>query len=606
MPFLKELNRRNVTRVAGAYVAVAWLVVQVAETMLPVYGFGEGAIRTIVTLLAVGFLPALVLAWVFEVTPSGVKLERDVARDESGARRGSRRLDRAIMAVLALALAFFLVDKFVIEPARSRAALQDAYARGQSEAGIAGSGEGSIAVLPFSNLSGDASQEYFSDGVSEELLNLLARIPELRVVSRSSAFAFKEQNPGIPEIARRLQVAHVLEGSVRISGNRVRITAQLIDARTDSHLWSETYDRVMDDIFAVQDEIAAQVVERLEVSLLGERPRPRTADPEAYKLYLQAAHLQQQSTKASYDRALALLREALERDPSYADAWLAMSSSYANEAGIGLRPFQEGYRLAEEAAQKALAIDPEHPRAHCQLGMIAFGRDRDIGRSAGELQRGLESSPPDKLCLSLAAQLLDAMGDFARSIRIHEYLERRDPVNPVSFINLGFSLYLAGRLDDALAALENAKTLSPDMAAMDSLRGLAYAMRGAPGDMERALAAVQQEPVEGFRLEASAIVHHLRGDRAASDAALESLIEAHGAGWPYNVAHGFAVREELDRAFEWLDRAVEYGDSGLTHTRVDPLLKPLQGDPRWGGLLERIGLADSQLAGVELEFEPPI
>jgi TolB-like protein/cytochrome c-type biogenesis protein CcmH/NrfG len=600
MSFLSELNRRGVTRVAGAYVAVAWLGVQVAETVLPAWGFGDGAIRTLVTLLAIGFVPALVLAWVFEITPSGVRLERDAP----AARPASRRLDRVIMALLALALAFFLVERFVIDPARERAALEEAYARGRSEADLTGGGERSIAVLSFANLSGDPAQEYFSDGISEELLNLLARIPELRVVSRSSAFAFKKDNPGIPEIARRLGVAHVLEGSVRIAGDRVRITAQLIDARTDSHLWSETYDRVLDDIFAVQDDIASQVVERLEVSLLGERPRSRTVDPEAYTLYLQATHLAKQSTQASYESALALLGQALERDPQYVDAWLLRSSIYRNQAAIGLRPFQEGLRLGEEAAREALRLDPEDPRARCHLAAIAFDRDRDVQRSARELQGG-SGVPTDELCLGMAAQLLQATGSLEPAIRIREHLQARDPVNPVAFINLGYALYLAGRLDEALSALESARTLSPDMAAMDSLLALAYASRGAPGDLERALAAAQREPVEGFRLEAAAIVHHVLGDRAASDAALETLIEAHGAGWPYNIAQVHTARGEADRAFEWLDRAVAYGDSGLTVARVDPLLRPLHGDARFARILERLGLADSQLAGIELEVDLP-
>jgi TolB-like protein len=603
MSFLSELNRRNVTRVAGGYVAVAWLAVQVAETLLPVYGFGDRAVRTLVTLIAIGFVPALVLAWVFEITPTGVRRERDVESDAPAARPGSRRVDRVIMALLALALAFFLVDRFLIDPARERAALEEAYARGRSEAGATGS-ERSIAVLPFANLSGDPGQEYFSDGISEELLNLLARIPELRVVSRSSAFAFKHQNPGIPEIARRLDVAHVLEGSVRIAGDRVRITAQLIDARTDSHLWSETYDRVLDDIFAVQDDIASQVVDRLEVSLLGARPRSRSADSQAYRLYLQAAHLMKQSTQASYESALVLLGQALEREPEYADAWLLRSTIYRDQAVLGLRPFQEGFRLAEEAVLEALRLDPGHPRARCHLAAIAFNRDRDVQRSARELPRG-SGVPTDELCLSQTARLLEATGNLERSIPFREYLQARDPVNPVAFINLGYSLYLAGRLDEALAALESARTLSPDMAAMDSLLALAYASRGAPGDLERARAAAQREPVEGFRLEAAAIVHHMRGDRAASDAALETLVETHGAGWPYNIAQVHAARGEADRAFEWLDRAVEDGDSGLTELRVDPLLRPLHADARWPRLLERLGLADSQLAGVDLAFELP-
>lgn len=605
MSLLAELNRRGVIRVAGIYLAASWLLLQVAETVLPAYGFGDSAIRLLVTLCAVGFVPALVLAWVFEITPSGLKVDRDLTRDAPAVPLGKSRLDRVVMALLALALGFFLVDKFVIEPAREQEAVEAAYARGRSEAARGGAAERSIAVLPFVNLSGDPEQEYFSDGVSEELINLLAQIPDLRTVSRSSAFVFKGQNAGIPEIARRLDVTHVLEGSVRVANGRVRITAQLIDARTDSHLWSRNYDRVFDDIFEVQDDIASRVVDELQVALLGDRPRSPGADPEAYALYLRASYLKRQSTQAAYERALQLLHEAVGRDPGYVDAWLQMSSIYGDQAGMGLRPFDEGFRLAEDAVSAALAIDPEHVRAHCQLASIALQMDRNVSRSAEQLQRGLRAPSRDEWCLSVAAQLFDAVGASERALAIQRYLARRDPLNPVSSINLAYSLYLAGRPDDGLAALAEAGILSPDMAGLHALTGFLRVQRGAPEDLERALKEIGAESIDGFRLQVTAIVQNRLGRSAESQRTLEQLIDEYGPGWPFNVAVVLADRGEPDRAFEWLGRAAESGDSGLLFARVEPLLAPLRSDARWQPLLAGLGLSDAQLEDVRLDFELP-
>ena len=257
MSFLKELKRRNVLRVGAAYVVGSWLLIQVAETIFPLFGYGDTPARMVVIVLAIAFIPSLIFSWAFEITPEGLKRDADVDRDLSVIQTTGKKLDRIILVVLALALAYFAFDKFVLDPARDAVELatatQEAHQEGRSEALVDSYGDKSIAVLPFVNMSSDPEQEYFSDGISEELLNLLAKIPELRVISRSSSFAFKGGKIDIPTVAKKLNVAHVLEGSVRKAGNQVRITAQLIDARTDTHLWSETYDRELANIFAVQD-----------------------------------------------------------------------------------------------------------------------------------------------------------------------------------------------------------------------------------------------------------------------------------------------------------------------------------------------------------------
>ena len=242
MSLYNELKRRNVIRVTMAYVVAAWLIIQVVETILPAFGYGDAALRYVTILLAIGFIPTLVFSWAFEITPEGLKREVDVLREHSITRFTGKKLDRVIMALLALALGYFAFDKFVLDPVEDVQIAESAHQEGRSEAITESFGDKSIAVLPFVNMSEDESNEYFSDGISEELLNLLAKIPELRVISRSSAFSFKGKDIAVPVVAEQLNVAHVLEGSVRKAGDRVRITAQLIEARSDTHLWSESYD----------------------------------------------------------------------------------------------------------------------------------------------------------------------------------------------------------------------------------------------------------------------------------------------------------------------------------------------------------------------------
>jgi TolB-like protein len=357
MSLLRELRRRNVIRVGAAYVALSWLVIQVVETLFPMFGLSDAAARAVVIILAIGFLPVLVLAWVFELTPEGLRRESEVDHDSAASRRMTRRLDRLVMVFLALALGYFALDKFVIDPARDaeelETARQEARQEGRSDAIVESYGDKSIAVLPFVNMSSDPEQEYFADGISEELLNLLARVPTLRVISRSSAFSFKGKDVNIPDVARQLNVAHVLEGSVRKSGDRIRITAQLIEARSDTHLWSETYDRTLDDIFAIQDEVSAAVVEQLKLTLLGEAPRAVRANPQAYALYVQAAQLFTIANQEDYGRAQELVRQALAIDPDYVDALLLLGN---------LLRFSENGDPDEAAAifRRVMELDPDN------------------------------------------------------------------------------------------------------------------------------------------------------------------------------------------------------------------------------------------------------
>jgi adenylate cyclase len=460
--------------------------------------------------------------------------------------------------------------------------------------------EKSIAVLPFVDMSEDKANEYFSDGISEELLNLLAKIPQLQVTARTSSFAFKGKEIGIPEIARTLHVAHVLEGSVRKAGNSVRITAQLIKAGTDTHLWSQTYDRKLDDIFAIQDEIAADVVKQLKVTLLGAAPKARTTDPEAYALYLQAVQLGPFTAEA-FQRSDALYRKVLAIDPRYAPAWAGLARNFTSETGQGLLSNKEGYAQAREATEKALAIDPDYAPAHARLGRIAMIADNNPAAAAQHLERALALDPADPEVLRISAALLQSLGRLDEALALDEALVRRDPVNVVTLFNLGYHQRMASRLDAAIASFRTVLLSLSPIGAHCQL-GVALLLKG---DAKGALAESEQETSEVWKMIGLPMAYHALGRKTDSDAALSALIAKYEKRWSYNVASVYAYRGEADKAFAWLDKAIEYGDSGLGEIVTENLFDKIHTDPRWLPFLRKIGKAPEQLAKIEFKVTLP-
>src|SRR3954454_10179844 len=393
--------------------------------------------------------------------------------------------------------------------------------------------ENSIAVLPFVDMSAGKDQEYFSDGISEELLNLLAKIPQLQVTARTSSFAFKGKEIGVPEIARTLHVANVLEGSVRKAGNSVRITAQLIKAGTDTHLWSQTYDRKLDDIFAIQDEIAADVVKQLKVTLLGAAPKARTTEPEAYTLYLQAVQLGRQFTAETFHQSDALYRKVLAIDPRYVPAWYGLARNFASETGQGLLSNKEGYAQAREAAVKALAIDPDYAPAHAQLGWIEIYGDNDLAGAAQHLERALALDRADLSVLTTSATLLQSLGRLDEALALEEAAVRRDPVNVTTLFNMAYHQRMAGRLDAAIASFRTVLSLSPSNGGAHCQLGLALLLKG---DAKGALAAIEQETSEIYKMIGLPMGYNALGRKAESDAALAALIAKYEKDAPSNIA----------------------------------------------------------------------
>ena len=584
-----ELKRRNVIRAMILYVGAVWALAQGISQLGPSVGAPEWATRWFLVAAVIGFPFALVLSWFYEFTPEGLKRESEIEPSESITRHTGRKLDFAIIGVLVVAVVLLLTDRFVLR-------------HGVNETTTVPIPEKSIAVLPFVNMSEDKANEYFSDGISEELLNLLAKVHELKVTARTSSFSFKGKDLGIPEIARQLRVAHVLEGSVRKIGDKLRITTQLIHAADGFQMWSETYDRKFDDIFKIQDEITADVVKELKVTLLGPAPKARTTDPKAYALYLQAVQLGRQFTAGAFKQSDALYRKVLAIDPRYAPAWNGLARNFTNETGQGLLPGTEGFAQAREAATKAVTIDPDYAPAHVRLGWIAMYGDNDVAGAAQHFKRALALDPTDVDVIGNSATLLQSLGRLDEAVALDEAIVRRDPVNVTALFNLGYHQRTAGRFDVAIASYRTVLSLSPGFGNAHAELGNALLLKG---DAQGALAEIEQETIELCRMVGLPMAHHALGRKADSDTALAALIAKYEKDGPYNIAWVYAFRGEVDQAFAWLDKAVEYHDPGLAEIVPENLFDKIHSDPRWLPFLRKIGKAPEQLAKIKFNVTLP-
>jgi TolB-like protein/Tfp pilus assembly protein PilF len=474
-----ELKRRNVVRVAAAYAVVAWLLIEVSDTIFPRLGLPEWSVTLVIALLALGFPVALLLSWAYELTPAGVKRTEEVPIQQSATKFTGRKLDFVIIGVLVVALGWFAWDRF---------------AGGGGAAAEAR--EASIAVLPFVDMSAEGDQEYFGDGLSEEILNLLAGIDGLRVSGRTSSFAFKGTSTSIPEIGQSLGVAHVLEGSVRRAGEQLRITAQLVETRTGFHLWSDTYDRRLEDVFAIQDEIAGSIADAMRLTLVASA-QGATSDLEAYDLYLRARTLIYGRTVEGLQEARTLIDEALALDPDYAPAlaasgelWMLMSDSPTSYGDI---PEEEANARAREVLERALALDPELADAHAAMGLL-FIILADYDAALAHLDRALSINPSltnanhwhglaysrsgqmlkavesgrrfaelDPLFLTNLGNLVSELGSIGAFEEAEELTRRIQRSHPdYAVVQFGFVLRSQGRLEESVELLERIRAGGED------------------------------------------------------------------------------------------------------------------------------------------------
>ena len=573
---LAELKRRNVYKVAAAYAVVAWLLMQVASQIFPFFEIPNWVVRLVVLLLIIGFPIALIIAWAFEATPEGI--QRTEVADAAGQRSRGVAWIYVVLIGAALSVGLFFVGRYTAGRAMPR----------HSEAATAAS-QKSIAVLPLINESGDPKDEYFSDGLSEELIAALAQISGLKVIGRSSSFRFKDRKEEPKTIGEKLGVSTLLEGTVRKQGDRVRIVAELVNAADGIALWTRTFDREIRDIFAVQQEIAGAVAESLKVTLLGSHEKAAqmaSSSVEAHNAYLQGHFHFQRRNIEDYRKAVTYYDEAIQLDPNYALAYAERSELWTMIGDLtGERAI--AFPKARSDAEKAVAIAPALAEAHAAVGWVRFFGEWRFAEGLTELKRAKELSPANPTANDLLARAIVYVGRIDEAERQARQAVELDPLSVPSQFNLARVLFIAGKLDEAEAAGRKVAELQPSASSSHRWQVLIAVQRG---DGEAALREAQLEPDEGFRPFELALAHWIRGERQEADSALAELIANSRTGLAYQIAEVYAVRGETDKALEWLQISFDNHDGGTLSLAVDPLLRGLRDDPRYKNLVAKVGL----------------
>jgi len=561
LSFFDELTRRKVFRVVAAYVVGAWVLVQVADLVADNFNAPDWVMQMIITLLVVGLPISLILSWVFDITPDGIVRAQE---DDTGNPALSTTQTYSLLGGMFVAVAVIL---YLIWP--------------QTSPPPPTAVDNSIAVLPFVNMSSDEEQEYFSDGLSEELLNLLAGIPELSVAARTSSFSFKDKDLEITEIASRLKVAHILEGSVRKYGNQMRITAQLIRADNGYHLWSETYDRQLDNVFQTQEDIANAVVEAMRITLLGEAPKSRRADPRAYQLFLEGRYLRRQIGIDSLLGALEALKQAVQIDPSYAPAWAEMADTYF---WISHRSedftVEEGIALADQAIEMAINIDPGYAHAYYVRGASWLYKKNNFKQGIADFEYAVELEPNNAELVAAIGKGALVTGKFDLAITQMQAALALETV-PEFYYHLGRAYLGSGRLDEA----ESSFRKMMELAASGPGQFFLWETLLVKGDLEAALA----ESGGDYR---HAVTQYALGNAVAADQYVADIVNSTEEIDGYALARVYGFRGDADKTFEWLDYALEENNYYPTFILAETAFHSVHSDPRWELFLEKLDLLE--------------
>src|SRR6184192_3114151 len=580
--FFAELKRRNVYKVAVAYAVVGWLLVQVATQVFPFFEIPNWAVRLVVLAIVIGFPIALIVAWAFELTPEGLKRTEDVDLTAQGHRKSYVWI-YVVIAGASLSIGLFFIGRYSVGTKSTAASSNQSSAK-------------SIAVLPFANLSADKNDEYLSDGMTEELLNVLTKVKSLRVPGRSSSFAFKGRNEDniFREVGERLHVGTVLEGSVRKAGEKLRVTAQLINVADGYHLWSEDYDGDVRDIFTFQSNVAQRVVEALQIKLGVEAARALakkpTENPEAHRLYLLGRYEFGKYSEAGWTSSIRYYEQAMKLDPNYALAYCGLADTYAYMGGV-MMPSKEAVAKEKEFAQKALELDPELPEAHLSLA-CAFGGVYDWRNALIEFDRAIELNPNLAWAYEIYAWFLGGLGRLDEAIAKDKTAIELDPLNSFFQSALAYFLYHARRYDDAIVQIKKTLELDPASTLGRHLLGCCLLWKGdTPGaiaEFQRSKIVVTGAWYQGLLGYAYAI----SGDRPKAEQMLRELEEM--AKRQYVSSSAFAAiylgLGEKEKALGWLDKAYEDQESACWLLKVDPIYDSVRNEPRFQAILKKVGL----------------
>ena len=599
MSFFEELKRRNVFRVAIGYVITAWLLLQAVDLVLENINAPDWVMQVFMLALAIGFPLAIFFAWVFEMTPDGVKRESEIDRSQSMAPQTGRKMNRNIIIAMGLALAYFAYDKFLVPPEGGSGSISNEVAQ-EIQSPVTGklnltpvSNEKSVAVLPFVNMSDDKDNEYFSDGISEELLNVLVRVKGLRVPSRTSSFTFKGSTKKLAEIGRELKVDHILEGSVRKSGDRIRVTAQLIEVKTDTHLWSETYTRELDDIFAVQDEIAQAIVSALKVTLAGDEKTPiqsrSTSNVEAYNKYLLGRHLWNQRSPDSMPAAIKPLSEAVAMDPAFGQAWAALADTYVLLPEYGLGSINEYIPLAHDAIEKALVINRESAHALTTSAYIKFMYDYDLEGAHEDFAKAIALEPDYATAHQWYGELLAAEGNLDAALDEFRFARQLNPLSPIIPHVMAWTLMHTGRKEEAFQYYQEALDIDPyfimtigNLVILNKLTGRFDQAR------ERCL---EFADLRKYDCSTDLAVIAALENPELREAALTQLLQ--DTDYPNGVmgkALNLMLLNEYDMALDHLEQVFAEGAPYSVHMNRMDVYDPIRDNPRFQALVAKMNL----------------
>ncbi len=566
-----ELKRRHAIKSGLAYLIFSWVIIQVMSIILPVLEVPSNFLKWIIVILAIGFPIWIILAYIYEITPEGIKKTISIEEEDSNDRQQSFQLNKIIIGALFIAITLLFINIF----------------RDNSNNTLNGDSSKSIAVLAFANMSSDKEQDYFSDGISEEILNLLANVPNLKVISRTSSFSFKEKDVTTEEIGKTLHVNHILEGSVRKSGNTIRITAQLINANDGAHVWSKTYDRTMADVFKIQDEIASRVTKQLKITLFGNKIKSKTTNAEAYTPFLQARQLFRQHTAKSFINAEKLIQQSIALDSTYAPSW-ALFSEIVNVAtyNYGSKSLKDGYETGIAAAKKAVELDPDYALGYTVLA--SFQRSNwNYNDADKNIKKALQLEPNNPNVIFAAASHAVDMGRMEEGIKLQLKTIALDPLNYNNHYNLPIYYIWTEQYEKAEPVLQEYMLHLPNSDITHSLMSLILLGKG---EKEKALIEAEKEPSEFWRSDAKCRIVYALGEKTKADTLLKDLVDKFGNIAQPNIASLYAFRNEDDNAFKWLELAYDLKDPTLQETLNFAEFKNLHGDPRWNTFINKLGL----------------
>lgn len=572
MSFFTKLKQRNVIRIGVAYSVASWVLVEVASVLLPTFDAPDWILRALVLTLIGGFPLALLIAWMFELTPDGIKKEDEKDTEEEAVfkARAARKTDLAIMTVLALTVAYFVIEKIWLSDA----------VRGNNDA---------IAVLPFTDMSPRQDQEYFAEGLTIELLNMLSRVTDLRVTGKTSAFQFKDFEGEFSTIGKTLNVGTILEGSVRTVDNNVRITTNLIDAEQGLTLWSANYDRQLNNIFQVQDEIARAVVKALQAQLLNseETPTERLVNPAAYTAYQQGVFLQGQLTVDAQQSAINYFQQATDLDPAYAEPLVGMANALLMlSLNMAAMDKDEGFGKATGYLDQALRLDPNLADAHVAKALIKQVNFRDFVGAELDLNRALEIDPSHVTALRRLGTIYGRGGRYDEAMGTFQKIINRDPLNTPTYSNYSYNALAAGELGVAEEMINKVLEFAPKSIFANFQLARIFM---AKDDLAMARKSIENEPHPVWKNIGLGMIACMDNQKAEGTAIADELIEQREV---FNASEIYKLCGDIEKVFDLLQQAANDRDPALTEMKLSWALSDLREDPRWKEILKLMGLPE--------------